>query len=115
MIRSSKKKTQKTKLPESVPFKSFIPGLRSKDCLRIIIEYSFGPDDRLKLKRLAKSLCKLSIQLLEHPNFKQLHHAMKLNQSVTQIFIHSDDQLQSLRQNPGVVKELSLAIDVGEI
>ena len=70
MISTSKKRTKKPKIPENIPFKNFIPGLRSKDCLRVIIEYTFGPDERLKLKKLAKSLCKMSIQLLDHPNFR---------------------------------------------
>ena len=68
-----KENSKQTKLPLGVQFKHFIPGLQSKDCLRIILEFTFSADQRLKLRSLAKSLCKSSIQLIDHPNFKQLH------------------------------------------
>ena len=57
----------------NISFKHFLPGLKSKDCLRVILEFAFGADDRLKLKMMAQSLCKKSIQLITHPSFKQLH------------------------------------------
>ena len=50
-----------------------MPGLKSKDCLRVIMEFAFGANDRLVLKMVAQSLCKKSIQLIQHPSFKQLH------------------------------------------
>jgi hypothetical protein len=49
-------------------FKSFIPGLPSKDVLVIILQYAFNPTERANYYRLAISLCKKSIQLLTHPS-----------------------------------------------
>ena len=48
-------------------FKSFIPGLPSKDVLIIILQYTIKPAERAKYYRLAISLCKKSSQLLTHP------------------------------------------------
>ena len=63
-IISSKENSKKSIC--GVKFIPFIPGLPSQDTLRLILEYLIGPDDRHVLYKLAYSLCKRSIVLIQH-------------------------------------------------
>ena len=48
-------------------FKIFIPGLRSKDVLQIILSYVFHKDEFHKHAMWARSLCKASVQIMQFP------------------------------------------------
>ena len=73
--RHAAKENQKP-LGKQIKFQHFIPCLPSQDCLRLILEFAIGPDDKHTLYKWARLLCKRSIVLIEHPNFAQMAAAL---------------------------------------